>query len=144
MLRQIRNKFDFISIYLCKNVYSFILLWVSSQCLLIAHSNSAGDKVCFWLNCSSYQYTVSTFTTTSQPLVCLLEMKFFETILNILFLFSLLHHSMANLCACDLTLQDMVCGSNSITYRNRCEFECTQREYKKLGKILKLQKNGHC
>lgn len=72
------------------------------------------------------------------------KMHFFIKILSIFLLFLLLQYSKANLCNCDLTIQDMVCGSNSITYRNRCEFECTQREYMKLGRILKLQKNGHC
>ncbi|XP_017152773.1 uncharacterized protein LOC108162508 [Drosophila miranda] len=51
----------------------------------------------------------------------------------------------ASFCPCDLkTVKTEVCGSNGVTYKNRCEFECTQRDYKKLGRNLNIRKEGPC
>ncbi|XP_052853174.1 uncharacterized protein LOC128262742 [Drosophila gunungcola] len=48
-------------------------------------------------------------------------------------------------CPCDLkTKGSEVCGSNGVTFKNRCEFECTQRNYKKLGRILNIRSDGPC
>ncbi|XP_017062260.1 uncharacterized protein LOC108102107 [Drosophila ficusphila] len=53
--------------------------------------------------------------------------------------------SEGNLCTCDLKTKSMeVCGSNGVTYKNRCEFECTQRDYKKLGRTLNIRSMGSC
>ncbi|XP_016932168.2 uncharacterized protein [Drosophila suzukii] len=53
--------------------------------------------------------------------------------------------SEGSFCPCDLkTKGTEVCGSNGVTYKNRCEFECTQRDYKKLGRTLNIQKDGSC
>lgn len=52
--------------------------------------------------------------------------------------------SEAAFCPCDLTNKEMICGSNGVTYKNRCEFECTQREYKKLGRTLNIKSVGAC
>ncbi|XP_016932156.3 agrin [Drosophila suzukii] len=49
----------------------------------------------------------------------------------------------ASFCPCNLRKAE-VCGSNGVTYKNRCEFECSQREYKKLGRILNVRKQGPC
>ncbi|XP_017065416.2 uncharacterized protein LOC108104065 [Drosophila eugracilis] len=54
-------------------------------------------------------------------------------------------YSEAALCTCDLkTKGSEVCGSNGVTYKNRCEFECTQRELKKLGRTLNIRNTGVC
>ncbi|XP_067614232.1 uncharacterized protein [Eurosta solidaginis] len=50
----------------------------------------------------------------------------------------------ASYCSCDLTMKEQICGSNGITYKNVCEFECTQRDYKRLGRILNKAKAGPC
>ncbi|EDW75863.1 uncharacterized protein Dwil_GK15162 [Drosophila willistoni] len=47
-------------------------------------------------------------------------------------------------CPCNLKEKGEVCGSNGVTYKNRCEFDCTQRDYKKLGRKLNIQKMGTC
>lgn len=52
--------------------------------------------------------------------------------------------SEAAFCPCNLTNKEMVCGSNGVTYKNRCEFECTQREYTKLGRTLNVRNVGAC
>ncbi|XP_017105446.1 uncharacterized protein [Drosophila bipectinata] len=52
--------------------------------------------------------------------------------------------SEASYCPCDLSQKGEICGSNGVTYKNRCEFECTQREYRKLGRALNLRKLGRC
>ncbi|XP_016980772.1 uncharacterized protein LOC108045842 [Drosophila rhopaloa] len=49
----------------------------------------------------------------------------------------------ASYCPCNL-LKAEVCGSNGVTYKNRCFFECTQRVYRKLGRILNVRKVGSC
>ncbi|KMY89834.1 uncharacterized protein LOC27208601 [Drosophila simulans] len=60
-------------------------------------------------------------------------------LLAILFLAS----SEASYCPCNLRKAE-VCGTNGVTYQNRCVFECTQREYRKLGRILNIKKMGSC
>lgn len=50
----------------------------------------------------------------------------------------------AAFCPCDLSNKDKICGSNGVTYKNRCEFECTQREYNKLGRTLNIKQVGAC
>ncbi|TDG44761.1 hypothetical protein AWZ03_008817 [Drosophila navojoa] len=55
-----------------------------------------------------------------------------------------LGQSEANFCPCNLNEKVQICGSNGITYTNRCEFECTQREYKGLGRKLSIRKMGPC
>ncbi|XP_022225950.1 agrin-like [Drosophila obscura] len=51
----------------------------------------------------------------------------------------------ASFCPCNLkTEKTEVCGSNGVTYKNRCEFECTQRDYKKLGRVLNIRNSGPC
>ncbi|XP_020803192.1 uncharacterized protein LOC110183970 [Drosophila serrata] len=53
--------------------------------------------------------------------------------------------SEASYCPCDLkTKATQICGSNGVTYQNRCEFECTQRDYRKLGRSLNVRKEGQC
>ncbi|XP_075151109.1 serine protease inhibitor Kazal-type 1-like [Haematobia irritans] len=47
-------------------------------------------------------------------------------------------------CPCNLRHWDPVCGTNGITYVNRCEFECTEREYAKLGRRIFVAKKGAC
>nr|AAY98015.1 protease inhibitor [Stomoxys calcitrans] len=47
-------------------------------------------------------------------------------------------------CPCNLRNWDPVCGTNGTTYVNRCEFECTQREYAKLGRRIYIAKKGRC
>ncbi|XP_043641162.1 agrin [Drosophila teissieri] len=48
-------------------------------------------------------------------------------------------------CPCDLkTKGTEVCGSNGVTFKNRCEFECSQRDYKKLGRTLNIKNEGPC
>lgn len=47
-------------------------------------------------------------------------------------------------CPCDLSNKEQICGTNGVTYKNRCEFECTQRDYKKLGRTLNIAKSGPC
>lgn len=37
-----------------------------------------------------------------------------------------------------------VCGSNGVTYINRCEFACLARDYMKLGRRLAVAKEGKC
>ncbi|XP_043641163.1 serine protease inhibitor Kazal-type 1-like [Drosophila teissieri] len=51
--------------------------------------------------------------------------------------------SEASYCPCNLRKAE-VCGTNGVTYQNRCVFECTQREYRKLGRNLNIQKLGSC
>uniref|UniRef100_A0A1B0A4G7 Kazal-like domain-containing protein n=1 Tax=Glossina pallidipes TaxID=7398 RepID=A0A1B0A4G7_GLOPL len=48
------------------------------------------------------------------------------------------------LCDCNFKTKEEICGSNGVTYKNRCEFECTQRDYKKLQRQLNVAKMGHC
>ncbi|XP_037882139.1 serine protease inhibitor Kazal-type 9-like [Glossina fuscipes] len=48
------------------------------------------------------------------------------------------------LCDCNFKTKEEICGSNGVTYKNRCEFECTQRDYKKLQRTLNVAKMGHC
>ncbi|XP_030556542.1 agrin-like [Drosophila novamexicana] len=55
-----------------------------------------------------------------------------------------LGYAEASFCPCDLKQKGQVCASNGVTYTNRCEFECTQRDYKKLGRQLNIQKMGPC
>lgn len=55
-----------------------------------------------------------------------------------------LGQSEASFCPCDLKVKGQVCGSNGVTFVNRCEFDCTQRDYKKLGRNLNIQKMGPC
>ncbi|EDV99367.1 agrin [Drosophila grimshawi] len=50
----------------------------------------------------------------------------------------------ASFCPCNLREKGQVCGSNGVTYVNRCEFECTQRDYKKLGRALNIRNMGPC
>ncbi|XP_052853173.1 serine protease inhibitor Kazal-type 13 [Drosophila gunungcola] len=49
----------------------------------------------------------------------------------------------ASYCPCNL-LKAEVCGTNGVTYKNRCFFECTQREYKRLGRNLNIRRLGSC
>ncbi|XP_017062261.1 chymotrypsin inhibitor-like [Drosophila ficusphila] len=49
----------------------------------------------------------------------------------------------ATYCPCNL-MKAEVCGTNGITYKNRCLFECTQRMYRKLGRTLNIRKQGSC
>ncbi|XP_055848001.1 agrin-like [Episyrphus balteatus] len=46
-------------------------------------------------------------------------------------------------CPCD-GAKGQVCGSNKVTYNSRCEFDCTQRQYRQLGKTLNIAKMGPC
>ncbi|XP_060666513.1 uncharacterized protein LOC133850042 [Drosophila sulfurigaster albostrigata] len=55
-----------------------------------------------------------------------------------------LGQSEASFCPCNLKEKGKVCGSNGVTYTNRCEFECTQRDYKKLGRTLNIRSMGDC
>ncbi|XP_037961160.1 uncharacterized protein LOC119690219 [Teleopsis dalmanni] len=52
----------------------------------------------------------------------------------------------ASYCPCDLSQkgQSKVCGSNGVTYANRCEFECAQKEYTVLKRKLNIAKMGQC
>ncbi|KAM8717563.1 hypothetical protein ACLKA7_004285 [Drosophila subpalustris] len=52
--------------------------------------------------------------------------------------------SEASFCPCNLKEKGQVCGSNGVTFVNRCEFECTQRDYKKLGRTLNIRNLGPC
>ncbi|EDV33215.1 uncharacterized protein Dana_GF21605 [Drosophila ananassae] len=52
--------------------------------------------------------------------------------------------SEASYCPCDLSQKGEICGSNGVTYKNRCEFDCTQREYRKLGRTLNFKSSGSC
>ncbi|ALC39347.1 CG42486 [Drosophila busckii] len=47
-------------------------------------------------------------------------------------------------CPCNLGEKGQVCGTNGVTYKNRCEFECTQRDYKKLNRQLNIKNMGPC
>ncbi|XP_017065415.2 uncharacterized protein LOC108104064 [Drosophila eugracilis] len=47
----------------------------------------------------------------------------------------------ASYCPCNLRKAE-VCGTNGVTYQNRCLFDCTQREYRKLGRTLNIRKQG--
>ncbi|XP_034475200.1 uncharacterized protein LOC117782259 [Drosophila innubila] len=55
-----------------------------------------------------------------------------------------LGQSEASYCPCNLKEKGQVCGSNGVTFVNRCEFECTQRDYKKLGRTLNIKNLGPC
>ncbi|XP_004530247.1 agrin-like [Ceratitis capitata] len=72
-------------------------------------------------------------------------MKFFSlfTVLLVLVVVCV-NLSAASFCPCDLSQKGQICGSNGITYKNRCEFECTQKDYKKLGRTLNIAKTGPC
>ncbi|XP_017032754.1 uncharacterized protein [Drosophila kikkawai] len=73
-------------------------------------------------------------------------MKSLALVVLLAFLVTLLTGSSeASYCPCDLkTKATEICGTNGVTYKNRCEFECTQREHKKLGRILSIRKEGQC
>ena len=73
-------------------------------------------------------------------------MKYFSLIFVLLIVVAALFvsYSEANYCPCDLTQKDLICGTNGNTYKNRCEFECTQREYNRLGRKLNVAKKGKC
>lgn len=47
------------------------------------------------------------------------------------------------LCPCPRNY-DPVCGSNSVTYSNRCEFECTKRDVERSGRSLDMARAGPC
>ncbi|XP_005175386.1 serine protease inhibitor Kazal-type 2 [Musca domestica] len=49
----------------------------------------------------------------------------------------------AELCPCPRNY-DPVCGSNLVTYSNRCEFECSKREVERSGRSLGLARSGPC
>lgn len=66
----------------------------------------------------------------------------FAVLLLVLAAFATL--TQASFCPCDLSQKGQICGSNGITYKNRCEFECTQKDYKKLGRTLNIAKTGPC
>ncbi|KPU74349.1 uncharacterized protein Dana_GF27011 [Drosophila ananassae] len=37
-----------------------------------------------------------------------------------------------------------ICGNNGVIYKNRCVFECTQREFRRRGETLTLSQLGKC
>ncbi|XP_034475199.1 protease inhibitor 2 [Drosophila innubila] len=47
------------------------------------------------------------------------------------------------LCPCPRNMEP-VCGSNDVTYSNRCLFECEQRSMERSGRSLKLLRTGEC
>lgn len=49
----------------------------------------------------------------------------------------------AAICPCPRNY-DPVCASNSVTYSNRCEFECSKREMERSGRSLGLMRSGPC
>ncbi|XP_059220679.1 ovomucoid [Stomoxys calcitrans] len=49
----------------------------------------------------------------------------------------------ATLCPCPRNY-DPVCGSNSVTYSNRCEFDCTRRDMERSGRSLGMARAGPC
>ncbi|XP_053957624.1 uncharacterized protein LOC129249169 [Anastrepha obliqua] len=72
-------------------------------------------------------------------------MKSFSLFAVLLMLFAVFAtQAQASFCPCDLTQKGQICGSNGITYKNRCEFECTQKDYKRLGRTLNIAKTGAC
>ncbi|XP_075154053.1 serine protease inhibitor Kazal-type 1-like [Haematobia irritans] len=47
------------------------------------------------------------------------------------------------LCPCPRNY-DPVCGTNSVTYSNRCEFTCSKREEERRGRSLDMARAGPC
>ncbi|EDW88114.2 uncharacterized protein LOC26535341 [Drosophila yakuba] len=74
------------------------------------------------------------------------NMKFLTLLLVLGMLIALFAGSSeGSFCPCDLkTKGSEVCGSNGVTFKNRCEFECSQRDYKKLGRTLNIRNEGPC
>ncbi|XP_016980770.1 serine protease inhibitor Kazal-type 1 [Drosophila rhopaloa] len=46
-------------------------------------------------------------------------------------------------CPCPRSF-DPVCGSNLVTYPNRCEFDCKRRNVERQGRSLGLLRSGTC
>lgn len=71
-------------------------------------------------------------------------MKLLNVILAIvLAIFALSAQPSAAFCPCPRNY-DPVCGSNSVTYSNRCEFDCSRREVERSGRSLSLLRSGPC
>lgn len=83
-------------------------------------------------------------------------MKFFKVLLAIVWAilaFSVLTNAAVDTNAAAQTKEaycpcgrnyDPVCGSNSITYSNRCEFDCSKRQVEHGGRSLSLIRSGPC
>ncbi|KAL7740333.1 hypothetical protein ACLKA6_018774 [Drosophila palustris] len=47
------------------------------------------------------------------------------------------------LCPCPRNM-DPVCGSNNVSYQNRCLFDCARRHLERSGRSLQLLRSGNC
>ncbi|KAM7353275.1 ovomucoid-like [Cochliomyia hominivorax] len=71
-------------------------------------------------------------------------MKFLNVILVVLLaIFAFSVQNIDAICPCPRNY-DPVCGSNSVTYPNRCEFDCSRREVERSGRSLSLLRSGPC